>query len=206
VTYTPQTWVANTTVVSAARMNYIESGITAAAAGGGGGAWALASSTVLGSAGTFDVTSIAATYNDLALVAIARENTANFSAIPSLTFNGDSGLNYSRMRTQASGSAVAATESINASSFQIGAFPANNAPAGAFGTAEITLHGYASTLWQKSIHFKFFWYTTLGSGGVFVQEGVGVWNSTAAINRVTLVGNGGANFVTGSQLRIYGRT
>jgi hypothetical protein len=37
VTYTPQTWVANTTVVSAARMNYIESGLTAAAAGGGGG-------------------------------------------------------------------------------------------------------------------------------------------------------------------------
>jgi hypothetical protein len=30
VTYTPQTWVANTTVVSADRMNYIENGIAAA--------------------------------------------------------------------------------------------------------------------------------------------------------------------------------
>ena len=37
-------------------------------------------------------------------------------------------------------------------------------------------------------------------------HGGGFWNSTAAVTRVELFGKFTANFVTGSQLRIYGRT
>jgi hypothetical protein len=40
---------------------------------------------------------------------------------------------------------------------------------------------------------------------VFQQNGGGFWNSTAAITRVQVIPGGSLNFVTGSQLRIYGR-
>jgi len=42
MSYTPQTWVDDVTVVTAARMNYIESGIAGAGGGGGGGVTELA--------------------------------------------------------------------------------------------------------------------------------------------------------------------
>jgi len=70
VTYTPQTWVANTTVVSAARMNYIEAGITAA--GGGAGDW---DSTVT-KASDQDITNNATPQNDTELFASLLANAA----------------------------------------------------------------------------------------------------------------------------------
>jgi hypothetical protein len=45
----------------------------------------------------------------------------------------------------------------------------------------------------------------LDEAGANVQRGGGYWDSTAAINRITLSGAGTANLLTGSQLRIYGR-
>ena len=42
------------------------------------------------------------------------------------------------------------------------------------------------------------------TGHQYSTTGGGRWNSTAAITRVTLLGNGTANLATGSQLRIYG--
>jgi hypothetical protein len=43
------------------------------------------------------------------------------------------------------------------------------------------------------------------AGSLTIHRGGGLWSSTAAVNRVQLMDSSLGNFVTGSQLRIYGR-
>jgi hypothetical protein len=204
VTYTPQTWVANTTVVSAARMNYIEAGLTAAAAGGAG-ALTLLSTTTLASAAQFDVTSISGSYNDLILVLIARSNNTGNTVY--FTVNGDNASsNYYSEHTRASGTTLAADQHLATSSWDQLSCPGSGAPANWFGSITLTILGYASTTRVKP--FQAEGHVSLGSstGQTWRETAGGLWNNTAAINRVSINCDFSPNnFAIGSELRIYGR-
>ena len=174
-------------------------------AGGGGGAMTLLSSTTLGSAGTFDITSISGSYNDLVLVLIGRGADAGSSDNVYVRLNNDSGSNYPRSTFQPAGNAAAVTTvADNQAAFKPGPITSGGATASLFSALTLTIHGYASTTWKKSVTWEMI--TMLSDAtNTYLIRGGATWNSTAAVNRVTVFCQTTANLVTGSQLRIYGR-
>ena len=82
--------------------------------------------------------------------------------------------------------------------------PGNCSLASAFGVVEMTIFGYASTTWKKAVTVA-----ALRPGGQHEREherdlGGGLWNSTAAITRVQILGSH-REHADRLQLRIYGR-
>ncbi|TMQ03781.1 MAG: hypothetical protein E6J90_52350 [Deltaproteobacteria bacterium] len=176
------------------------------AAAGGGGAWTLLSTTNLGSAGTFDVSSISGAYNDLILVVIARGTDSGAADNICIRLNGDTAANYYRQTGTTTAASAGGAQSQAANNVEMPQAPAATATASSFGIFEITIPGYASTTWKKALQWNSFLLSSTTSGGMTEVHGGGFWNSTAAVTRVELFGKFTANFVTGSQLRIYGRT
>ena len=173
--------------------------------GGFDGALTLLSTTTLSSAGTFDVSSISGSYNDLILVLIARSTFGGTLDRVWLRVNNDSGANYSLNRIRASGTTVTSADVIGATSLQVGDIPATSSAANAFAAIEYTLFGYASTTWRKVLMLNGNHYDDVTAGNIFTNRATGIWSSTAAINRVSLAASSFGNFASGSQLRIYGR-
>jgi hypothetical protein len=177
------------------------------AAPAGGGAWTLLSTTTLASAGTFDVSSISGAYNDLIVVLIGRCGGTGFSQNAQLKLNNDSGANYFMQEIRAAAAATpTASENIGGGGFgfQLFGVPASSSPANLFGVLTITLFGYASTSWLKSVIADNAMNINNASGGAVERRLTGFWGSTAAVNRLTFT-TATSNFVAGSQLRIYGR-
>ena len=172
--------------------------------GGGGGAWTLLSTTTLSSPGTFDVSSISGSYNDLILILVARGTASLSTDGVTFNFNADTGTNYYGERVRGVGSTASAAAQGPNAGFGPGDIAAASAAANLFGVIEITVYGYASTTWKKSLHYKSWSPADLSTGMNMYISG-GLWNSTAAITRVQAAGSTNANLATGSQLRIYGR-
>jgi hypothetical protein len=169
------------------------------------GAWTLLSTTTLASPGTFDVSSISGAYNDLLLLIIGRDTNASGLTSPELTLNGDTTGNYYNERISGSGSTATTAETLGGANFGDSRLPGSGALAGSFGVNQFTFYGYASTAWKKVVNWESYGLSGIGASGQHMQRGSGLWNSTAAITRVTFKGNGSGNLATGSQLRIYGR-
>ncbi len=176
--------------------------------GGGGSSGALtllSSTTISGSAAVFDVASIAGTFNDLLLVASIRANVAGVLDIPVLTFNNDTAANYATNRLKAVTTTASVLESNSVAGLYLGDAPAASGTASAFSHLQVYVTGYASTSWLKQIKSSLVYPTAITTGGRELWEVVGLWNSTAAINRVNLSAlTTPFTWVVGSQLRIYG--
>lgn len=177
----------------------------AAAAGGSSGALTLLHTITLGSAGTFDQASISGAYNDLFCVLIVRGARSNVADSPLMAFNADNGSNYAYSTSLADGAAVTSSGSGNDTWIRpVNTIPASTDTAGHFAHIVIEIPGYASTTWQKQVTCSGAGYLG-GTSSYYQASTAGVWRSTAAITRIQLRCNFTANFVTGSQLRIYGR-
>ncbi len=170
-----------------------------------GGAVVLLSTTTLGSNNTFDVSSISGAYNDLILVLIARLTDAGANDRVNFRLNNDSAGNYYGERFSVNNAALTGANMNGTTSWQVATYPAAGASSGFFGISELTLYGYASTAWRKAGQWHSSGTDGTAASASTVQRGGGFWNSTAAITRVQLFGNTTANFLTGSELRIYGR-
>lgn len=172
---------------------------------GAAGALTLLSTTTLAAPGTFDVSSISGAYNDLVLVMIARGTDTGNKDQPVLRFNNDSAANYYREQIFISGTASpVGSQSLTAAGANCGYVPCAASPASLFGLLEVTIYGYASTTWKKTCKWTSWAPADITTGNLFLVPGGNLWNNTAAITRVQLLGGTTANFVTGSQLRIYG--
>lgn len=175
--------------------------------GGTSGALALIASTTLGAPGTFDVSGIAQTYNDLLLVGIVRGTAAVVNDALLLRFNADAGANYHSQvvvgnNLAGSGGRQTAGTAMWACEFTAAA----SAGAGIFTPFEVWIPGYASTTWQKATHGGQPFFGSDIDNGANAVYGMGQWLSTAAINRVQIFGSTAANLATGSTLRVYGLT
>lgn len=154
----------------------------------------IASATGTGSSGTITFASIPSTYKHLQL-----RCSSNDGAGYSLTmfFNNDTGSNYSWHSIIGTGSAVNATGQTANSSMRIvneDGFTTNT------NTVYITdVIDYANITKQKTIR-------TVGgrdgNGSGEIQLSSGLWNSTAAINRIDIAIGG--NFTTTSKFALYG--
>lgn len=154
---------------------------------------------------TFDVSGIPGTYNDLLLILMVRSaRTGTTLDTLRLRLNNDSGNNYGVQRINASGTAVGASEESTQPHMWVGNMATTASPAGIFQFIRIYLPGYASTSWKKPA-----WVNNNNSSNITsslkpMNIFNGLWNSTAAIDRITLFGGAVANLEVGSQLRIYG--
>lgn len=120
-----------------------------------------------------------------------------------IRLNNDSGNNYGRQISGASGgSLVAAGDNISTvGAGWIGDIPGSTAAAGLAGAYTFWIENYLGTAFNKMIH---------ATGGVFwegnarAQENTAsIWVNTAAVTRIQAFPPAG-NFVAGSRLTIYG--
>lgn len=173
--------------------------------GSGASSVTLLSSTTLGANGTFDVAAIDQTYNDLILVLMVRGLFNGTSDGLDLRLNNDLAGNYDFVRayglnTTFTGNALAGTGGV-----MVALIAANTATATWFTPVEIQIIGYASTTFTKTIISHFGGGTSTAVATLFAGTGSGVWHSTAAVNRIQLLGDLNATLLAGSTLRIYGR-
>lgn len=184
----------------------LASGVPSWAAPASSGALTLLSTTTRATDGTIDVSSISQAYSDLVLLIIARGTDAATTDTLKLVLNNDTASNYGSQRLQGTAGTASATESNSAAFVSAGVMPAAAATSGYFWFAEVVIPGYTSTTWNKVAYIDYAYGTAITTGARFRVAGMGLWNSTAAINRVTLSGFSTAALLTGSTLRIYGRS
>lgn len=150
----------------------------------------IASNTLSTTATTVTFSSIPSTYTDLVLV-INGASTGSYYAYT--YFNSDTGANYSR------------TE-LNGSSGAAGSFRFSNLIPISFDTAlgaslnKVNIMNYSNSTTYKTCSYRY----DLPNG--ITGLGIGTWRSTAAINRIDVVGYSTTTFVAGSTFTLYGIT
>lgn len=184
--------------------------ISGGSGGSGGGSLSLITSSTLSGAGTFDFTSIPSTFSSLVLYGQLRSSRAAAGDSPLVLFNNDPGSNY------ADNNALGISTSFNVSERNTVAnllgggnwsINASTAGAGLFGIFEMVVPNYASTTWIKTCLIRMTAPTSIATSAHALQFGQGIWNSTAAINRITISAlTTPFTFVTGCTMALYGLT
>lgn len=137
--------------------------------------------TTLGSdTTTISFSSIPATYTDLILVCDQIQSNVAGSSINDgrFRFNDDSATNYSQTRISGDGSAASSARLSNEDILYIGIIPQASNTVKALNILQIM--NYANTTTFKTVLCR-------GNGGGFVRANVGLWRSTAAINKITAI-------------------
>lgn len=149
---------------------------------------------VLGSAqASVTFSSIPGTYKDLVLEMLVGNTTDNWQI--NVTYNGDTGSNYSY--TYLSGSGTAAASGRASSTAYVRAFANNGQPTSLSGTSLFNVFSYANTNVNKTSISRD------GSASRGTEAIVGLWRSTSAITSLTLT-NAGNQFLSGSTFRLWG--
>lgn len=151
----------------------------------------IATNTLTSATSTVTFSSIPATYTDLILIVTATSASGGTQDV-GIRFNNDSGSNYSRIRLNGNGSA-ASTGRNQAVTVGYGLITTTTAPT--VGTVQINSYSNSST-------YKNFLYRA-SEASDSAALGVVSWASTAAINRIDVLGMS-YNFAIGSTFTIYG--
>jgi hypothetical protein len=153
--------------------------------------------TTLGTAGTtITFTSIPSTYTDLKLVlSVSSFSTANE---PILRFNNDSGANYAWTRMIGTGSSRTSNRITGIGYL---GFDQATSATGKPLLFSYDIFSYASSIFKPSSYFAA---NNIGVDGGYVMNSVGIWRSTATINRVDLALINGGNYNIGTMATLYG--
>lgn len=148
----------------------------------------IATTTGTGSSGTITFTSIPSTYTDLILVQTGASSVS--SQVIEIRFNNDSGSNYSRIYVIGNGTGASSGRDTNNTSVLAGLVEANT-------NTIVHIQNYSNATTYKTCLIRNNVINT------FTAAVVGLWRSTAAINRVDiLVGSGSWN--TTATFTLYG--
>lgn len=121
-----------------------------------------------------------------------------------ITFNGDTGSHYWRSNTR--------LQNVTLTGLQSGATPTtavpldvygDTAPANAAATIVLEIPAYDGTTFLKSLLGRVAAPSSTDANSLSEHGGF-VWNSTAAINQITVNCSSGANLRAGSRMQIYG--
>jgi hypothetical protein len=156
----------------------------------------------VGASPVADITfsSIPSTYRHLQLRGIVRSNRAGTANDQfRMTFNSDSGTNYSSHLLSGNGSAANAYAEVNGTYIYTNAVPASTATASVFGIVVMDILDYADTNKNKTVR-SLSGLDANGSGGV--ELGSGLWRNTTAINTLKVVAIG--SLVQYTQFALYG--
>ena len=160
-------------------------------------------------AGTFSFTNISAIYNHLWLVGSLRADRGSEWDTTRMRFNADAaGTSYGWKYIDWTNLTTAAgAVDISDDEMTIWWVNGNTSDADAFSAVEAYIPNYADTNRHKMVHGR-----SAASGDYsavtdfFVSEGMGVWYSKAAINRIDVSAANGDDFLQYSNLYLYGVT
>jgi hypothetical protein len=149
--------------------------------------------TTLGSAQASVTFSSLGSYTDIVLVNQASPTSGAVSW--NLTFNGDTGSNYSYTYLDGNGSAAGSGRTSNATKI----VPNNNGymVAGEIAMVIINIQNYSNTSTFKTVLSR------AGNASNGTSAVVGLWRNTAAITSITLSASS-STFIAGSTFTIYG--
>ncbi len=161
---------------------------------------------LLAPAANFDFQNISGAFKHLKLIAYLRsDRAAAVSDETVITFNNDGGANYDSIRILIFHNAQLVTvEDLAATSIRPGAVVATIGPADAFDAAIFEIPNYAGTVGEKVLTANISRKEAESTGNLRYESARGWWRNTAAITRVTLAPNLGANWLTGSVASLYG--
>jgi hypothetical protein len=146
---------------------------------------------------TVTFSSIPQTYTDLIMIVNAIDNTYDYGGI-NLTFNSDSGSNYSFTEMYGNGSSIGNERRANVAYIPIAFYISPDTVAGnAIHT--INIMNYSNTTTYKSTIGRENSTNATYSGAGLIA---GLWRSTAAISTIALTMSG--NFAVGSNITLYG--
>ena len=152
----------------------------------------IASATVGTATTTVTFSSIPSTYTDLVLIVSADVTSAGQNLL--LTFNSDTGSNYSRTFLYGNGSSAVSARSTSQTAIPLSEFGGSGS--GSYNI--INIMNYANTTTNK---------TVLQRGGYasnITAATAGLWRSTAAITSLSCVPTGSTTWVAGSTFNLYG--
>ena len=167
--------------------------------------YSIATVTGTGSASSLTFSSIPSTYKALQIRAIGRDTNAGTSAGNFLmTFNSDTGANYSRHRLIGTGAAVAASGASGGTNINLSAFAwFSGTAANIFGVAIVDIQDYASTSKNKTVRGFLGVDDNGASGNQQITLSSAAWYSTSAVSTITLIADGTA-FSTSTSFALYG--
>ncbi len=170
--------------------------------------------TTVGAGGASSVTfsSIPSTFTHLQVRALGRTDRPTYNVGSySVTFNGDTGSNYSRhyMRgiPASPGASVDAGGGASQTFIDLGQFAGSTASSGIFGMGITDILDYANTNKNKTVRHIGAVDTNGAASGVagFVQVSSGAWLNTSAITSLTFTPiEGASNFTQYTSFALYG--
>lgn len=168
----------------------------------------IASYTAPSSQTAYTFTSIPGTYTDLVVVASLRADTVTFNNMnyPLITYNGDTGANYSlnQIFERYYGSQQTLSDKVsNANNMNLGPVATTSFGSGIFSAYFLQVQDYSNTTTYKTCLNR------ISTGGNLtdmqgVTASVGLWRNTNAITSLTITASSSGNFVAGSTFRLYG--
>lgn len=150
----------------------------------------IATTTLSSNAADVTFSSIPSTYTDLVIVTGVKY-TSSEQAL-ALTFNGDSGTNYSATYIYGNGSSAATSRDTNNVFIPVARGDDNN-----FWAGITNIMNYSNTTTYKSVLSR-------GNSNTYVVAYVGLWRSTSAITSLKIAQLTGSNFASGSTFSLYG--
>ena len=146
----------------------------------------------LGGSSSASFTSIASSWTDLRLV-IVQQTTSNVS--DRITFNSDTGTNYSFTQIYGDGSTAASTRGTSAANISSGI----NAASPNFALLVMDIFSYAGSTFKTCLLSC----SNDANGSGTVRNRVALWRNTSAINRLDFSLSSGT-YATGSTATLYG--
>ena len=164
----------------------------------------IATATGTGSSGTITFSSIPSGYSSLQIRWIGRntDTSGSGTAAASLTFNSDTGANYSFHRLFGNGASRFASGSASQNSITLNASVAGDASdANVMCVGILDIHDYSNTSKNKTVRVL--------EGGDFNGQGQidlssGLWINTSAITSLSIVANGSVSWNTQTRFSLYG--
>ena len=150
----------------------------------------IATQTLGSAAANVTFSSISGTYTDLVLVTSVKYVGAEQAL--GLTFNSDTGTNYSATYIYGNGTSAASGRDTNNT-----AIPIARADTNQFCIGVTNISNYSNTSTYKTAISR-------GNSGTYVIAYVGTWRSTAAITSLRVANLTGTNFTAGSTFTLYG--
>jgi hypothetical protein len=162
----------------------------------------ISSNVLSASAASVTFSAIPSTYTDLVLRASARSDRANPADALRITFNSDTGTNYSTTAITAVGGAASSFTFANTANLQYNTTDGDGATASTFGSFEMYLPNYTSTTSKPISVFTVAEDNSTANGTI---RGIAnLYRNTTAITSITIVPNTGPNWLSGSSFYLYG--
>jgi len=160
-----------------------------------------------GGAANVEFTSIPSTYTHLQIRALAKTDRGTYSNDGiNITFNSDSGSNYSYHELTADGTNVSAGSGATQSYIFLQGLAATTGSTSTFGVTVIDILDYANTNKYKTVRGLTGFDNNSGSTNQagYISFGSGNWRNTNAITSITLDQRSSSNFLQYSHFALYG--